>query len=91
MNNSSIPKRKGKIRREPFGGLIFCISPNTIITLNHTGYCIARMLDGSRQIDQIAAYLHDVYIVSLETALRDIRQMVQMLDSASLIDWKCTT
>lgn len=82
------PRLKGRVRPEAFGGLLFCVDPMRILTLNPSGYRIAKMLEAGCDVDTMAAVFADEFRAPRQAMAADIRAFVAMLDEQELLDWQ---
>ena len=58
---------------------------NEVKVLNEVGSRIWELLDGTRNIDQLAAVIAEEFDVTIETALQDITLFIEELDSRNMI------
>lgn len=61
-----------------------------VLVLNQVGSTIWQLVDGRRREEEIAEALCEVYAVTLEEALRDVRQFLAELGEKRVVVWKTT-
>lgn len=79
---------KGRLRAEPFGGLIFCMDPLRILMLNPTAYEMALGLRQGEASEAIAKRLARQYAVSPTSVADDVREFLTFLQSQSVLEWE---
>lgn len=87
MKSEMVPRLRGRIRAEDFGGLLFCVEPMRILAFNATGHRLACLIDGVRNAQKIAADFAEELTVASGMVQGDVDAFLRQLDGEGLLDW----
>jgi hypothetical protein len=88
MMDARIPKRSMRARAREIRGTLHLAYGGEVFELGGVGSDIWKLIDGKRNVDEIATAIADEHNVKPEAAAEDARNFLDELAATQLVEWE---